>query len=162
MMETDEEIKGKAYVHWRSWQDTYPGIICQDYLDGFTLEKCEKTAFQWRDGVIIAKQGEDVIGFVGYGNCRDEDAKEYGEIFSIYVLQDHHGKGIGRRLMEEAFRMLKDRQKIVLWVAKENRRAIRFYEKLGFRFDGKERTLQLGCPLAEVRMFYSQAEEESS
>ena len=23
-MESDEEIKGKAYVHWKSWQDAFP------------------------------------------------------------------------------------------------------------------------------------------
>ena len=32
-MESDEEIKGKAYVHWKSWQDAYKGIVDQSYLD---------------------------------------------------------------------------------------------------------------------------------
>ena len=27
-MESDEEIKGKVYVHWKSWQDAYKGIKC--------------------------------------------------------------------------------------------------------------------------------------
>ena len=38
-METDEEIKGKAFVHWKCWQETYPGLVSQDYLNKFTLEK---------------------------------------------------------------------------------------------------------------------------
>ena len=41
-METDEEIKGKAYVHWKSWHEAYVGIVSQEYLDKLTLEKCEK------------------------------------------------------------------------------------------------------------------------
>lgn len=26
-METDDEIRGKAYVHWKSWQEAYPGML---------------------------------------------------------------------------------------------------------------------------------------
>ena len=33
-MMTDAEIDGKAYVHWKSWQETYTGLIDQTYLDG--------------------------------------------------------------------------------------------------------------------------------
>ena len=32
-METDEEIRGKAFVHWKSWHETYPGFVSQEYLD---------------------------------------------------------------------------------------------------------------------------------
>ena len=37
-METDEEKKGKAYVHWKSWQEAYRGLISQEYLDNLTIE----------------------------------------------------------------------------------------------------------------------------
>ena len=47
-METDAEIKGKAYVHWKSWQEAYSGIVDQRYLDSLTLDKCEKIAFLGR------------------------------------------------------------------------------------------------------------------
>ena len=36
-METDEEIKGKAYVHWKSWHEAYVGIVSQEYLNKLTL-----------------------------------------------------------------------------------------------------------------------------
>ena len=44
-METDEEIRGKAFVHWKCWQVTYPGLVSQAYLDKLTLEKVEEMAF---------------------------------------------------------------------------------------------------------------------
>ena len=66
-MQSDEEIKGKAYVHWKSWQDAYKGIVDQDYLDSMTLGKCEEIAFKWPDNLIVAKDGNQVVGFVGYG-----------------------------------------------------------------------------------------------
>ena len=56
-MESDDEIRGKAYVHWKSWQEAYSGIVDQRYLDSLTLEKCEKTAYRWPDDMIIAKAG---------------------------------------------------------------------------------------------------------
>ena len=46
-METDAEIKGKAYVHWKSWQEAYSGIVDQRYLDSLTLDKCEKIRMSW-------------------------------------------------------------------------------------------------------------------
>ena len=53
-METDEEIKGKAYVHWHAWHEAYPGMVSQNYLDRFTLEKAKKMAFSWTDSLIFA------------------------------------------------------------------------------------------------------------
>ena len=38
-METEEETRGKAYVHWKSWQEAYPGMVaqaCQDQRAGLT------------------------------------------------------------------------------------------------------------------------------
>lgn len=26
-MESDSEIRGKAYVHWKAWQDAYSGLV---------------------------------------------------------------------------------------------------------------------------------------
>ena len=63
-METDEEIKGKAFVHFQSWQEAYSGIVKQAYLDERTIEKCEEMVLNTMDTTIIAKDGERVIGFV--------------------------------------------------------------------------------------------------
>ena len=57
-METEEEIRGKAFVHWKSWQEAYPGLIKKDYLDRLTIEKCEQIAFNWQDGLLVAKDEE--------------------------------------------------------------------------------------------------------
>ena len=136
-METDEEIRGKAFVHWQSWHEAYPGMISRDYLDRFTLERVEKMAFNWTDTLIVAKDGDRVVGFVGYGD-RGEEAPGFGEIFALYVLSEYYGSGVGRRLMDAGLEKLKGYPRVCLWVLKDNGRAIRFYEKCGFRPDGKE------------------------
>ena len=59
-MQTDCEISGKAYVHCKSWHETYTGLIDTEYLKKHTLEKCEKIAHQWTDNIIVAKDGDKI------------------------------------------------------------------------------------------------------
>ena len=137
-METDDEVRGKAYVHWKSWQETYPGMMDEAYLASRTLEKCEEQAFRWRDNLLVAKDGERVVGFIGYGAAGDA-LPETGEIFALYVLGEYAGQGVGTALMNAALDRLAAYPRVVLWVLKENKRAIRFYDKCGFRPDGTEK-----------------------
>lgn len=137
-METDEEIQGKAFVHWKCWQETYPGLVSQEYLSKLTLEKCEEKAFLWRDNILVAKEGERVIGFVGFGNHGPEEP-DMGEVFALYVLPEYHGTGVGRQLMDAALEKLASYPHICLWLVKGNARALRFYEKCGFHLTGEEK-----------------------
>ena len=155
-METDEEIRGKAFVHWQSWHEAYPGMISRDYLDRFTLERAEKMAFSWTDTLIVAKDGDRVVGFVGYGD-RGEEAPGIGEIFALYVLSEYYGTGVARALMEAGLAQLRDYPEVCLWVLKENGRAIRFYEKCGFRPTGEE-MVSPNIAAAEIRMTLERAE----
>ena len=64
-LETEEEIRGKAFVHWRCWHEAYPGLVSAAYLDALTLEKCETVASRWTDGILIAKDGGRVTRAFG-------------------------------------------------------------------------------------------------
>ncbi|MBR1585193.1 MAG: GNAT family N-acetyltransferase [Clostridia bacterium] len=154
-MATDAEIKGKAYVHWKSWQEAYPGIVARSYLNRLTLEKCQSIAVQWPDNILVAKDGSNVVGFAGYGKYRNDELPNTGEVFSLYVLSAYYGQGVGCRLMQEALKQLIAYPQVAVWVLKENQRAIRFYEKCGFRFDGREESILLDTPVAEIRMILS-------
>ena len=151
-MESDEEIKGKAYVHWKSWQDAYSGLVDQSYLDKLTLEKCTELAFRWPDNLLVAKEDDRVVGFAGYGVCNDDTLPETGEVFAIYVLKEYYGKGAGHALMRAALEKLSGYKRIAVWVLEGNRRAVRFYEKCGFRFDGTKKQIKLGTVNTEIRM----------
>ncbi len=56
----------------------------------------------------------------------------------IYLLKAYYGTNLGPALMDFLFHLMKkEKQKGVwLYVWKENKRAIRFYEKLGFTITG--------------------------
>ena len=154
-MVTDEDMDGKGYVHWKSWHETYTGLIDPAYMERITLEKCVDMAHRWPQNMMVAKDGNKVIGFVGYGEHRDDALTDCGEVFAIYVLADYYGQKVGYELMNAAFEKLAAYKKIAVWVLRGNDRAIKFYERYGFRFDGTEKEVKLGTPNTELRMVYT-------
>ena len=153
-MKTEDEIAGKGRVHYRAWQEAYRGLVDGGYLAGMSEEKCVAQAHKWRENILVARDGDRVIGFVGAGCSFDVDFGECGEIFALYVLSEYHGRGVGYALMNAAFERLSDSKRVILWVLRGNERAIRFYERRGFRFDGGEKEIVLGTPRVELRMVY--------
>ena len=59
--------------------------------------------------------------------------------------------------MQEGLAKLEDYPQIAVWVLKENKRAIEFYKRCGFEFDGREEEIKLGTPVVEVRMVLDRA-----
>ena len=102
-----------------------------------------------------------VVGFISYGNFRNETIQA-GEIIALYVLKDYYGKGIAQKLMTEALTTLEHFSEIFLWVLKENKRAIAFYQKMGFTVDGQEKILELGKPIIEIRMVFKSSTKSES
>ena len=154
-METEDEIRGKAYVHWKAWKEAYTGLIDQSFLDGRTLETAEERAlkaFQNGYKTLIAKDENRVIGFADYGPYRGDDLTEAGEVYAIYILKEYYGKSVGYALMNKALEELKAYDQAVVWVLEGNERAIRFYKRCGFQADGKEQEITLGEPVTEIRM----------
>ena len=150
--ETDEELCGRGYVHCTAWQEAYRGIVCDRYLDSMTVAATTARARRFPENTLIAKDKEKVVGFAVYGPSRDEDLTNAGEVEAIYVLSEYYGKKIGYRLMNEAVSRLGEYDTIFLWVFEKNERAIRFYHKYGFEFDGCRKQWNLGTPVTIVRM----------
>ena len=154
-LETKDEIKGKAAVHYQAWKEAYVGLVNQDFLDRRTMEMSLQSA-QWAfdNGIAtsIAKDGERVVGFVDFGHYRLDGLHDAGEVYAIYVLKEYYGKGIGYALMKRAFDALSEYPQTAVWVLTGNERAIRFYKRCGFEFDGQKKEIELGAPATEARM----------
>ena len=153
-METPEEIEGKSLVHWQTWREAYDNLLPAEYQETMTLDRCRFFSQQYPENTLIAMDGKKVVGFISYGNFRDE-AIQAGEIIALYVLKDYYGKGVSEQLMHAAFVALDQFSEIYLWVLKDNKRAIAFYQKMGFTFDDQEQILKLGKPVKELRMICS-------
>ena len=117
-----------------------------------TVEATTARARKFPENTLIAKDDEKVVGFAVYGPSRDEDLKDAGEVVAIYILSEYYGKKIGYRLMNEACSRLSEYNTIFVWVFEKNERAIRFYHKYGFEFDGCKKQWNLGQPVSIVRM----------
>ena len=89
---------------------------------------------------------------MGYGKCRYNDLGNAGEVIALYILQEYYGKKIGYGLMNEAVERLAEYDRVVVRVLEGNDRAIRFYERYGFRFDGFRETVVLGTEQTVLRM----------
>ncbi len=87
-----------------SWQQTFHGLLPQDFLLSITPEAQEarhKRTFA-RDGVHyhIASRGGEVVGFASWGPGRDPGFLMPHEIYSLYLRPRFERQGIGRLLFE--------------------------------------------------------------
>ena len=160
--ETDEELCGRGYVHCTAWQEAYRGIVCDRYLDTMTVEATTARARQNPENTLVAKDNDKVVGFAVYGPSRDEDLPDAGEVVAIYVLSEYYDQKIGYQLMNEAVSKLSDYDTIFVWVFEKNERAIRFYHKYGFEFDGGKKEWNLATPVSIVRMVKKRNENRTN
>lgn len=134
-----DDMSAISAVYEQSWKYAYRGILPDEYLDGIPTG-------QWANGLrqpgrhsLLLFDGGKLLGTSSYCRAREEDMAGYGEIVSIYLLPEAMHKGYGEILMQAAITELKKMgyQKAYLWVLEENQNARRFYERLGFRENGK-------------------------
>ena len=160
-METPEEIEGKSLVHWQTWREAYDDLLPAEFQETMTLERCRFFSQKYPENTLIAMDGMKVVGFISYGNFRNETIQA-GEIIALYILKDYYGKGIAQKLVKAALNALDHFSEIFLWVLKENKRAIAFYQKMGFTVDGQEKILDLGKPIIEIRMVFKSSTKSES
>lgn len=151
---TADDARGCATVHHTSWVETYSELLPASHWETDTLEQRAATWQRWLDGgvaVTVAESAGQIIGLaiahtgrqIGpHAPVRDR------ELYSLYVLSALHGSGAGQALLEAVLPADVPAQ---LWVAAENPRARRFYERNGFTPDGA-RHVDETLDLAEVRL----------
>lgn len=118
LVESELDIQGKGYVHWKSWMETYIGLIDQSFLDTRqTLENCIRMARIEKERnnstSILSKDNDKVVGFISFGENR-EDMPNIGEVYALYVLNEYQNKKIGYKLMREAIQTLSQYKQIAL------------------------------------------------
>lgn len=86
----------------------------------------------------FASENERVIGYLklNWEKAQTELINEAAfEIERIYILKEYFGKGLGQFLLDHAIIIGKAHQPTYIWLGvwEKNSRAIRFYEKNGFK-----------------------------
>lgn len=146
------DAAGMAWVHVRSWRETYRGLVADDVLD--RPDAADQRERWWvraiaegavgTSAVAVAERDDEIIGIASAGAPRDDDATWPVELFVLYLLADFHGSGAGRGLLDAVI----GDSPAALWVADPNPRAQAFYRKCGFIANGNTRND--GIP--EIRM----------
>ncbi|MEN2738881.1 GNAT family N-acetyltransferase [Microbacterium sp. X-17] len=150
--DVDAEALGR--VHATCWHETYDHLISKAALERISPRRMAELWTHWASQgpeyrMSAALVDGEIVGFVGSGPARDEDAPSPRELYFIYLLDAWHGTGIGQRLFDAA---VDPGEPLYLWVAEDNPRAHHFYERNGFALDGaSHEELFLGEPLTEVR-----------
>ena len=159
---TEADLEAVAALRVRGWRYAYRGLMPPEYLAGLDAaahaarrrETFAATRGTTTDLVAVEDDGR-IVGWAALGPCRDEDASPGdGEVYALYAEPERIGTGIGRALLEEVGARLarQGRPRLLLWVAKGNERARRFYERAGFAPDGAEESFDAGgVPVPEVR-----------
>ena len=137
-----EDAPGIAKVHVDSWRTTYAGIVPDSYLANLSYARRETF---WHDILnnvaansypfVAVNDAGEIIGFVSGGPQHNGDPAYQAELYSIYLLQEYQGQGIGRQLtcrLAEALVQAGIRS-MLLWVFADNP-ARRFYEALGGQY----------------------------
>lgn len=135
---TPRDIETIANLHALSWQNSYRGMLTDDYLDNHVLADriqvwTQKINEPPAHQIILLKEiDHTVVGFVcAYGSSTDE----FGTfIDNLHVLPGFKGKGIGRELMRNVYDWSLqqfNQPKLYLKVLEDNHPARFFYEKVG-------------------------------
>ena len=127
-----------AYI-LENWPESFLVAEADGEIVGYALSRVE----EHRDPVLLGLASE--LDDTGTGSVRRildalnsflSESKPVGHLVSIAVLEEYRGRGIGKTLLQETIRVMRDIYKTVsiyLEVRVSNERAIRLYEKMGFK-----------------------------
>ena len=165
---TIDDADAIATAHIDGWRAGYRGVVPDEYLDAdeFATSRRERwRAWTWwsfpeSQVFVVAIEGR-VVGFAHAGPERvdpvcdrrgtntisetaagETPAASRGEVYAFFLHSSAWGSGAAGALMSRCEAFLRDDGygSAVLWVLRDNRRALTFCEKAGWVFTGQEST----------------------
>ncbi len=150
-------------VHVAAWQEAYVGIMPDDFLA--SLDPLER-ATGWAEAIerdpnpaegrrLVVELDGQVEGIALVWRARGEAQYGLGELIMINLTPKAWGTGAGTALLsacvDALFRDL-GFDEAILWVAEDNARARRFYEREGWTADGTSKSEPFGdVEITELR-----------
>lgn len=129
-------------VSYETYDDTFRPYNTPEnmkaYLEtAFEEGKMEAELLEPNSSFFFLMVGSDVAGYMKLNTSKAQTEMqddEAMELERIYVVQAHHGKGLGRALLEKAISIARREHKAYLWLGvwEKNERALAFYKKHGF------------------------------
>lgn len=150
--EKREDVFDIAHIVTVEWNSTYRGIVSDSELQRLkeTEEERAKKAYDEFDEknnkCFVAVIDNKVVGFASYGVTDDPDFENTAELRALYVLDEYHGLGIGRKLVNATIEEFKKQgfNKMIICCLKGNP-FNEFYKHIGGKYvkDGVYKRLNL-------------------
>lgn len=133
-----------ATVHSIAWIASHRSFCASDFVAVHTPERQRQYVLdKMRQGSRFFLLVDDLpVGVVSVNGCLIED---------LYVLPEKQRQGYGTKLLQ--FAIEKCGGVSTLWILENNRNALRFYEKHGFRLTGRINRITDG--LSELELAFS-------
>ena len=140
---TIDDAESIAQVHVRSWQETYPDLLPESFLNSLSVPKrlplwmeiLSNSAAARHLCVALDRQG-GVCGFAHIGPSRDAAMSGMLELYAIYVLQKDQGRGVGREMLrwlaQSCAQHAPSPHRVYAWVLRGNKSA-GWYQRIGGR-----------------------------
>jgi L-amino acid N-acyltransferase YncA len=149
------DARGIGRVYVETWRTTYAGMVPDTVL----LEMSEEIQGARWAGLIerereMVKVAEDaragVVGMASGGRAR-RGSGFAAEVFTLYVLPDFQGAGIGRGILVNMFRSFRSAglNSAIIWVLAPNPARF-FYEAVGGERVGEREERLWGADLPEI------------
>lgn len=150
---TPADAPALAECQHACWREAYRGQLSVGFLSALDDDA---RASWWRgnlaestdERIVIGEMGREIVGFAGAGPSFDDPPLRDLQLHMLYVREAMYGNGLGQSLFDAT---VADRP-CSLWVARDNGRAIRFYQRQGFRADGTTKAIPEFEDLVTVRM----------
>ena len=153
------DIDAIGALHYESRMAAYRDFVP---LAGLRALAPESLAAWWRERfayesgthrLTVAESDGRIVGF-SYVGPEEEHEAGVGQLYAIHLDPAAQGRGFGRALMTDALATIERNgwRRAVLWVLDGNAHARRFYERGGWRPDGREREELMGAaPTRQLR-----------
>ena len=160
------DARSIAGIYVDSWRNTYAGLLPDEFLVG--LDANDREHRWWRH--VLARQSGNhatlvaeasdhgVVGFVSGGPARDRRFEYDGEVYTLYLHDEHHGMGLGERLfVTMAAQLVETRgSSLIVWVLVGNPARF-FYEALGGKQVAHRHGTMGSAPIEEIGFAWEDA-----
>lgn len=129
-----------AEIHVESWQSTYAGLLPDEVL--LNLDSAQHEARWWRHVLgrfrrnhavyVAVDQNGNIVGFASAGPSRQTALPYRGEVYTLYLRDEHQGQGIGKQLFASTVAGVQETRgpSVIVWCLSANPSRF-FYEHLG-------------------------------
>lgn len=143
------DLENLRKISIQTFKETFSDVNAEEDMQKYLVEKLsvEKLKSELENvnsEFYFAENNDEILGYLklNFKDAQTEKVEEnHFEIERIYILKAFLGQKIGQILFDKAIEIGRERNLEYAWLGvwEENHRAIKFYEKNGFKIFGKHK-----------------------